>query len=274
MLSTTATAKNPAVYAGAAALAAATQPKATATFSADGALDIFVAARSVPAEHNAEGSLAASVFQRRFIPADHNGEGSLAAAVYQRRFQNAQTSGQGTLSIARTDFSIVPYNVQVTSSQTVPVPAGTKYIDVIVLGGGAAGVRSAGFYSWGRGGNPGAYGTQRWSTAGQSWDGVKVTIGAGGTGNNGGGGSTSAEPSIGGTPAAGGPVVGTGGSGYSQSNSRNAPGPGNKTFQGATMTGGSGNGSTPGSGGKGGADTFGASDGDPGARGEALIRFS
>ena len=175
----------------------------------------------------------------------------------------------------------VPFEVEITSSQTLIIPTWALYADIILIGGGGGGAGGSGAVAdSGRGGKAGNWqGISRHVQPGQ---GMVFTIGAGGAGGNtesgtgGTGGTTSValeDYSLRATGGAGG--VGT-------STSANAQGEDALIYEQGSwrVEGGDGGtqgnaGQAPGGGGGGGAGgVFGRwSPGKPGGRGGAWVRF-
>lgn len=183
--------------------------------------------------------------------------------------------------------------IQVTTTgahQFIPIPVWCRYIDVILLGaggGGSAGTR--GFPGWsGLGGAAGQYASHRWDRGEtrNDWTQLAILVGIGGSGGpapgGDGGNGTATELWIDNDAGwAGIYLAGAGGAGASGEAliETNRPGksPGNHSFQGINATGGTGNSDPPGSGGRGGGGSvfpLNPGSGDPGARGQAWVRFS
>lgn len=175
----------------------------------------------------------------------------------------------------------VPFDVEMTSSQTLIVPTWAVYVNIILLGGGGGGAGGNGANNApGRGGSAGSWqGTIRKVQPGE---GLVFTIGAGGAGGrtekaSGGTGGTTSVTSSGYTMKAYG---GAGGLGTGSTSTAKGEDASKFDYGGMQATGGSGGtmgnvGETPGGGGGGGAGgIFGKwSPGKPGGRGGAWVRF-
>lgn len=165
--------------------------------------------------------------------------------------------------------------VTVTGNGRTTVPVWARYIDVVLLGGGASGANGS-LFGTGNGGRPGMYLTARWDRnafPGVELGSLNIAIGGGGSGNNGaGGGTTIWIDAYDTTTYSGETRTANGGSGTNSG--RDAQGPGNQNFNGISAVGGGGNGAEPGSGGRGGASGFSGTGGEAGAKGRAWIRFS
>lgn len=82
--------------------------------------------------------------------------------------------------------------VTVTGNGRTEVPTWARYIDVVLLGGGASGANGS-LFGTGNGGKPGTYLTARWDRnafPGVELGSLNIAIGGGGSGNNGAGGGT------------------------------------------------------------------------------------
>ena len=170
-----------------------------------------------------------------------------------------------------------PVTVTVTSNGRTEVPWWARYIDVVLLGGGAAGKRG-GVFSASDGGKAGSYLTERWDRLafpGVELGSLNIAIGGGGTGgDNGSGGNTQIWiDAYDKTTYSGETRIASGGSGTS--GKREGASPGNKSFNGISAVGGGEDGGVPGAGGRGGSQNFlGGNPGADGARGQAWLRFS
>ena len=170
-----------------------------------------------------------------------------------------------------------PTQVTVTGNGRTEVPWWARYIDVVLLGGGAAGKRG-GVFSAGDGGKAGSYLTERWDRLafpGVELGSLNIAIGGGGTGgDNGSGGNTQIWiDAYDKTTYSGETRIASGGSGTS--GKREGASPGNKSFNGISAVGGGEDGGVPGAGGRGGSQNIlGGNPGADGARGQAWLRFS
>ena len=197
----------------------------------------------------------------------------------------AEAARQSVFDAAR-GFDVAPLSrftphsasavIQVTDTDpnkiSIPIPVWARYIDVVMLGGGASG-RNGSLAGSGDGGNPGLYAVKQFDRGASrnAWKTLVFLIGKGGSGNNVAGAAT--ELWIDDNAGWSGEYLKADGGSGTGSN-KDAAGPGNRMFQGINAVGGTGNGSAPGSGGRGGSGGFGDSNSDPGARGQAWVQFS
>lgn len=213
--------------------------------------------------------------------------GRLVAAGRGTELGVTTDSGQGWFAVQIADGPTV------TATGYVEIWPETRYIDVILLGGGGGGAGgSQGAPGWdGNGGNAGQYASFRWDRGPgrNTWQRLYISIGAGGAGGSRGSGTGGAggatELWIDGPDGWAGEYLsapgGAGGSGTSLgggvSGAQNGKAPGDHSFQELTAQGGGQNGGTPGGGGKGGGGSvwpLQPGSGSGGARGQAWVRRS
>lgn len=180
-----------------------------------------------------------------------------------------------TAAMWPTAMWLSPIDVVVTASQRVEVPRWCRYIDIILLGGGAGGADGS-LISSGNGGRPGTYANVRYDRQAlpKPVGSINVSIGAAGTRSGNAGGTTQIWLDDYGPGYAYADQTMTAAGGSGTTSPRDAAGPGNRTFNAITAIGGTGNSSIPGSGGRGGPSGLSGRNADNGARGQVWIRFS
>lgn len=200
------------------------------------------------------------------------------------RLPSRPTAGVGadTGTIGFTPQAAVLHTI--TTSGTIihlQIPAWCRWIDGIGLGAGGGGAPGNQLGGSGAGADAGQYASRRWDRGvnRNNWRRVAIRAGNGGAQNGGNGQPT--EIWIEDWNGQVDHLVAPGGAGKTHQvalpSDREGKAPGNHSFQGINATGGTGNSTPPGSGGRGGGGTFwplNPGSGDAGARGQAWIRFS
>lgn len=212
------------------------------------------------------------------------GIGQDLAQQLRARLSARPTAGVGadTGTIGFTPQAAVLHTI--TTSGTIihlQIPAWCRWIDGIGLGAGGGGAPGNQLGGSGAGADAGQYASRRWDRGvnRNNWRRVAIRAGNGGAQNGGNGQPT--EIWIEDWNGQVDHLVAPGGAGKTHQvalpSDREGKAPGNHSFQGITATGGTGNSTPPGSGGRGGGGTFwplNPGSGDAGARGQAWIRFS